>query len=130
MNDRLKAWLVALRSGDYFQAKEQLVNAEGGYCCLGVLCKVCSEYKQDDEHFILGDECYADVVDEKTIKTLGLKTWVDKVVSGSPFEECLMYKLESKLQDILIYMNDSLGASFAEIADWIETNYEVLKCQS
>jgi hypothetical protein len=33
-------WCAALESGKYAQAKGALRTAEGGYCCLGVLCDV------------------------------------------------------------------------------------------
>jgi hypothetical protein len=35
----LKQWIAALRSGDFAQTDGTLEN-EGGYCCLGVACKV------------------------------------------------------------------------------------------
>lgn len=38
MNPTIKAqWIAALRSGDYLQGVGAL-HANGGYCCLGVLC--------------------------------------------------------------------------------------------
>ena len=39
MNDNMKTVLVALRSGEYEQGKNQL-QSEYGYCCLGVMCDV------------------------------------------------------------------------------------------
>ena len=33
-----EAWVKALRSGKYKQARGRLRNQRGGYCCLGVLC--------------------------------------------------------------------------------------------
>lgn len=33
-------WVAALRSGNYRQIRATLTNGHGGYCCLGVLCKV------------------------------------------------------------------------------------------
>jgi hypothetical protein len=34
-----RAWINALRSGEYTQGRKYL-NAEGALCCLGVLCEV------------------------------------------------------------------------------------------
>jgi hypothetical protein len=39
MNDNMRKVLVALRSGEYKQARGTLQNT-GGYCCLGVMCDV------------------------------------------------------------------------------------------
>lgn len=40
MDAQLKAkWIEALRSGEYEQGKH-LFEADGAFCCLGVLCKV------------------------------------------------------------------------------------------
>lgn len=36
--NRIRQWIIALRSGDYEQGKGYLKQVEGGYCCLGVLC--------------------------------------------------------------------------------------------
>jgi hypothetical protein len=41
MNENAKAWIAALRSGEYEQGKKALHVLEGdgvGYCCLGVAC--------------------------------------------------------------------------------------------
>ena len=44
MTPELKAlWLGALRSGEYQQTTDTLKTANGGYCCLGVLCHVASK---------------------------------------------------------------------------------------
>lgn len=39
MKEKIKQlWLTALRSGKYKQGKSQLKDAQGNFCCLGVLC--------------------------------------------------------------------------------------------
>lgn len=42
MDSQLKAkWVEALRSGEYTQIPMELHDKEnGGYCCLGVLCRI------------------------------------------------------------------------------------------
>jgi len=37
----VKAWVKALRSGKFKQAKGVLKSDKGGYCCLGVLAETC-----------------------------------------------------------------------------------------
>lgn len=37
---KVATWLKALRSGEYKQGKNFLKDSYGGYCCLGVGCKV------------------------------------------------------------------------------------------
>src|SRR5438094_6314255 len=39
MNALAKAWVAALRSGEYEQTREVLCKRDA-YCCLGVLCEV------------------------------------------------------------------------------------------
>lgn len=34
----VKIWVSALRSGEYTQGSKCLLNEQGEYCCLGVLC--------------------------------------------------------------------------------------------
>jgi hypothetical protein len=42
--DIKEKWVTALRSGEYPRGIERLHTADGGYCCLGVLCEL---YRQD-----------------------------------------------------------------------------------
>lgn len=103
-----KAWVAALRSGDYLQCKTALrftrEGAPAHYCCLGVLCElnndliICpvntsiASYKQDPRRS-------------------------GTVPSG-------YQGLDKEAIDELITMNDSQGKTFSEIADWIEENIE------
>jgi hypothetical protein len=41
--DNIQLWVQALRSGKYKQAKATLKSASGGYCCLGVACRLFGE---------------------------------------------------------------------------------------
>lgn len=38
MNDNVKAWVAALRSGTYTQGQFKLRRLDNTYCCLGVAC--------------------------------------------------------------------------------------------
>lgn len=40
MNENVKLWLEALRSGEYDQTRGRLHLENDGYCCLGVACEV------------------------------------------------------------------------------------------
>lgn len=40
MNPNLKSLIVALRSGEYMQAKNQLRTPDNSFCCLGVACNL------------------------------------------------------------------------------------------
>lgn len=40
LNANAKAWVAALRSGEYRQTKAMLHSERGGYCCLGVACEL------------------------------------------------------------------------------------------
>lgn len=43
LNDVAKAWVEALRSGDYEQGKGKLRTLDSKFCCLGVLCDLAVE---------------------------------------------------------------------------------------
>ena len=96
-----KQWVEALRSGRYKQGREylrtELSDGSYNYCCLGVLC--------DIKEVRIWNSLYPGYHDN------GLPnfTILDKV------------KLDFYTAQKLAGMNDS-GASFEEIADWIETN--------
>lgn len=47
MNDRMKKWIDALRSGNYTQARGGLRDGDG-FCCLGVMCDL--EVNEDTVH--------------------------------------------------------------------------------
>lgn len=40
MNDNVKKWTAALRSGEYAQAEGVLRDSNDAFCCLGVACDV------------------------------------------------------------------------------------------
>lgn len=109
INEVVKRWTEALRSGQYKQGEMSLCD-DGRYCCLGVLCDL---YKDE---FKLNAETY------------GTETEFDGHSCTLPNTLCEAfgltdlgrYKTESGLQS-LAADNDS-GNTFAEIADTIEQN--------
>lgn len=129
MNQRVKkAWLAALRSRKYKQAQGMLrevdYDKEGkvvGYCCLGVLCDVFAKTptgrkekaKWKDGSF-LGEETY---LPDKVREWAGLPGEDEE----RAYEAAKGYGKET-VQEALITLNDSLGARFGRIANWIEKN--------
>ena len=100
MEQTLKeAWLKALRSGEFKQAFGKLHNGQG-YCCLGVLCKVMgSEFTQLHDGRWQSDRAEMNVPCQARVQEAGL---------------------QSGQVDLLMGMNDRLGKTFGEIADWLE----------
>lgn len=104
-------WIAALRSGEYKQGKGAL-QKEGAFCCLGVL----------------GD-CMPELVHWKQTAALNKLLVASNVEvghydhSGATIPNVVREKigLSNGDQAHLMYQNDS-GASFQEIADWIEKN--------
>lgn len=132
MNDNAKAWVAALRSGDYPQGKRTLKRAEesGGasYCCLGVACALYKEVTgqgewvpakniEDNLEFRASPEAPVSVgyLTHEVMEWLGIR---DPTGAYSPYEE-------SGNQISLARMNDS-NVTFGEIADKIESEPEGL----
>jgi hypothetical protein len=90
-------WVAALRSGQYEQARGKLRDGDG-YCCIAVLCEL-TEVQHDGESFIEWN---------------GNLTISD---ADDPLEWT-----HGAYQNKLVKMNDDLGKTFPEIADWIEAN--------
>lgn len=88
-------WTTALRSGQYEQGTAMLMDDEGRHCGLGVLCDV------------LGREVLPFGSDDNHGELYGL--------------------IGEMLPDFgtLMRMNDNMGMTFAEIADWIDANIAV-----
>lgn len=89
-----KQWVEALRSGKYKQGKKCLRSESDTYCCLGVLCDI----KQKD--------IWKNAISFESMPRANILDWA---------------KLDVNTAINLAKKNDN-GASFEEIADWIETN--------
>lgn len=94
-------WIAALRSGEYKQGKFYLEH-NGGYCCLGVACKIAGAEAKSGTSYI-----HCDV-----------------------HEVPVLLRSCNSLTIRLANMNDGKGPngevtprkSFPEIADWIQEN--------
>jgi len=103
MQPEVKArWVAALRSGKYRQGKMALRQETGKYCCLGVL------YEQAGGEWGRSSFC-GDVATITYDFALLPEAFLQRV------------SLTDGQQHTLSKMNDD-GATFAEIADYIEAN--------
>ena len=99
-------WLKALRSGDYLQTDGRLYyaqanNDKGGYCCLGVACRITGNTMEE-----LNNKTFPSELTNSKIPKLLLE--IDQ----------LMYDSNGILARLAI-MNDN-GKSFKQIAAYIE----------
>lgn len=139
MDPKIKAdWIKNLRSGEFKQARGQLYDPdEGGYCCLGVLCRTLGS-----EFFFLSEDEETDWTGYTVTPWNGVELGVDNEMLTSEALAALgMVREDITVMDTLTAMNDgtttsnvdeATGAivpvvkiapkSFAEIADWIEEN--------
>lgn len=132
MNNTQKAWLKALRSGRYRQGKNALSTFDtetGGltHCCLGVACQVSSlatavhygttiKYRIKRGNNVARHATSSLTSDTDLYQRLNLGKLVETTVDN--------VKTTIPLQDRLIIMNDDEGASFLEIADFIEAAWQ------
>lgn len=117
-------WVAALRSGEYKQGKGTLTRIlpgdEKAHCCLGVACHTARakvnmlSYNCTVYQFPTEDEDYA------IHGRFGGLTAEDLAAAFIGPEE-------NRGQSKLYTMNDDEDASFTEIADFIEANYDVTK---
>ena len=118
MNPTVKAqWLEALRSGSLQQGEGWLQRGDA-YCCLGVLCEVAVQA------MVIAPARDVDGVMHYETKSTSLP---DLVFNWAGLPEGNQWSSASDnfklhVQDKLIELNDVDGASFDEIADWIEEN--------
>lgn len=111
MDEELKAkWVAALRSGEYKQARGEMLSSDGGMCCLGVLERICGTPV----------ETIAKYNYDITITKPG----VDR---NSPDQsDWELRDIPIDVRNTLADLNDGRSGkrehSFAEIADYIEAN--------
>lgn len=122
LTDPQKLWIAALRSGEYKQGREMLSDGDS-YCCLGVLCEIAIQHGVGIEKVArLGERVRYNgelsVAPKEAVKWVGLHAKNGKV--------------NSKLTDSRLHGGGELsaandrGATFAEIADFIEAHPEAV----
>lgn len=108
MNENAKAWVAALRSGEYTQGQGQLVERHPdtdeliGHCCLGVACVIAEQ--ATGVGFVEGE-----ILPRRVQRWLGLRTPAGEIKGNLALTE----------------LNDE-GHSFDYIADLIESEPEGL----
>lgn len=116
-----EAWIAALRSGQYKQGRIYL-EADGKFCCLGVLCHVLHQRPE------LGIEMDRFVTPDGTAvySPSASPGFRNRVPCSSEIELGLSTKMPSAehraVEAVLVDLNDGNGASFAEIAQFIESS--------
>lgn len=97
-------WVEALRSGKYGQAQTQLKDGDN-YCCLGVLCEITQDrhaYRFDGNTLRCEDEAEREILPDSIRGAFGITL---------------------NQQDDFTGMNDDMGMSFAQIADYIQAKF-------
>lgn len=144
MNENAKAWVAALRSGEWHQSRDALrTEGEGrtGFCCLGVACEMSglgawidgayfqdrdqhaeTERRQRNESQCPHCEGYDDECRHKEYSEEFTSPMVQKWLGLS--SEDGTFTLDGA-HTSLVRLNDD-GKSFAEIADIIEKHQDQL----
>jgi hypothetical protein len=119
-----KAWIKALRSGEYKQCRDKLKDpTTGSYCCLGVLAEVTAKiqgtdydrYRDGDNSFLPNRFLIEEVFRDKQL--------LDRSgVFDNPWEVNVREekKGETPGKTTLYQLNDAFEYTFDEIADVIE----------
>lgn len=130
----MKQWVKVLRSGEYDQTTGKLYDNEG-FCCLGVLTNEYCRVIGGDFTKQLG----TDILNYKTYTTSNIskevKLWSGLMDKATPISKFKKTNKINKIlnsntnlfnnREVLATLNDN-GCTFPEIADFIETNYELL----
>ncbi len=118
MNEKLKTWLKALRSGKYTQCKNNLTDGTS-YCCMGVLCMITPGYVTEGQWFKLDGVSYAITPKQDTLRDLGFRSMIGTL--PAPLEASC-----AAMSAVLGTLNDKHGYTFEQIADWVELHKDVL----
>lgn len=120
--ENLRAWIAALRSGEYNQGSGSLWQAKGDcYCCLGVACQL-QGIPRDDTR-----EAYFPQTGKSPWKGTPDTTWFSEKFGfniSRHFPATNAYqKWSMRATEGLIPLNDSGLVSFADIADILENEF-------
>lgn len=110
----------ALRSGEYEQGRGNLVDSADRFCCLGVACNVSTlplEWERVGNTWRMGGTS-VDLPDQ-------IQDEYGFFNSSGTRRDGQYTKIRGGHYDDLVDANDS-GASFEDIADYIEKNWEML----
>jgi hypothetical protein len=113
-----KAWLAALRSGEYKQCRDTLKSINGGFCCLGVACDISpiGTFTEENYFKITDSEHFT-----KGFLSIQMMLWLGLT------DSCGRFSRRGDLEyPSLADMNDSGKFTFEQIADFIEKNPEII----
>jgi len=114
----MKLWVKGLRSGLYTQGKQVLLTLEGDFCCLGVACHMLGEVPEMVQ-FCYAFEGATELIPDSIRHELGLLS-----PRGQRRDHMPIVIGETRYSN-LAGANDA-GCTFAQIADYIEANWEAL----
>jgi hypothetical protein len=122
LNENAKAWVAALRSGEYAQTEGVLTRIRPGggmsHCCLGVACELAKEAGLEMLVFDGESEVFEQnrsYNDQKSVLPLIVEEWLG-LSDESGSADRLMEGYTS-----LAELNDTGAFSFEDIADIIES---------
>jgi hypothetical protein len=113
----VRQWIDALLSGEYRQGRMQLKDRYDGYCCLGVAVEACFGGFNTSENTYLPS--MASLSDDDAHK-LGLEKELSEDAINYYSEKWNRDDVPPTLISLAMYMNDTIGATFDEIASVLE----------
>jgi len=117
--EAMRAWVDALRSGEFQQGQKRLYNAdEDSYCCLGVLCVV-AKREGAIEHLPWE---HPDITQyQVSVLNREVSEWVFGSLGKDSFaDDIVIAQAEPITRITAVRANDALGWGFRRIADEIE----------
>lgn len=125
--ENMRAWVAALRSGEFVQGEERLAillpdRVTFAFCCLGVACELAARtndkivvgaMKDTLGRSLRGYDENASVLPESVQEWLGVHEAAPSVLFGERYVE-------------LTHLNDNMHLPFSEIADLIEVQFNLL----
>jgi len=119
--------VAALRSGEYEQAR-QVLKSSRGYCCLGVACEISGLGEWEEEVAEEGTNRYLYLNSHSSLPDQVKEHFGFKDNFGAIYDPTVRIRIPraySRRYAALASANDD-GVTFAEIADFIEKNWESL----
>ena len=111
-------WVEALRSGEYSQGKLSLYDGTN-YCCLGVLCNLYMNEKNETWYYLTGEICSDSYYcnGESELLPEYVMDWAELNRQDPLVNENSLHF------NSLVGLNDTLNYTFAQIADVIEAQF-------
>lgn len=136
--ENLRAWVAALRSGEYKQGKGTLAHRSPGsgdsspvqYCCLGVACELAKAAGVvRSEKMPYGDTVYVSVKNPgdtgADVLPLDVARWLGISTEDDPYAHNPYFTDGKDNTFTASYWNDEMEYDFDGIADLIENTYKL-----